>query len=818
MIPGSANALLLATAAGAGGYTISRSLRFNSADSAYLSRGFSSGDQTKWTWSCWCKPCVFSGDQGLFGVTGAVVSFIRFKNAQLDFVVNGATHRRTTAVFRDPSAWYHFVWAVDTSQSTASNRSRFYVNGVEVTTWSIDSALTQSSNTGISSNATHLIGSTDTAPNDVLNAYLASVHFIGAQQLDPTSFGEFDATTGVWNPIAYTGSYGTNGFHLDFADNSSAAALGYDAAGSNDWTVNNLSVTAGAGNDSLRDSPTNGDTANDTGLGGELPGNYATLNPLAKLTGTAVTLSNGNLDFSVAVSSNFGSATTTFGASSGKWYAEYTLGYIGSGLNGFGFINVASNSTNGWGIAAPADGWVRYGTAIYSNSTTAVSGLTSTSANDVIMLAVDFDAGKAWWGKNGTWEASGNPASGTNPTITFSPNGKTFAFGASAYDAGTSPTGVLNAGARAFAYTAPSGFKALCTANLPTPTIEDPSTVMDVVTYTGTGASKTITLPGAFNPDLVWIKSRDQVNDHTLLDVIRGGQIGLFSNLTRDERDLTSFNAGITSFNSDGFTLGADNGGFTNFNAHTYVGWCWDAGSSNATNTSGTITSTVRANISAGFSILTYTATNTNNATVGHGLGVAPELIIYKNRDTAEDWFFMHKYMKPGANEWNNYTLILNSTSATSGAYGTFNGTAPTSSVLNLSNITAASPNGGTNKKVMYCFAPVASYSAFGSYVGNSSSDGPFIFCNFRPKYVMVKAIDGARDWMVWDSERVAYNVNDATLSPNTSAIEATPGYQVDFLSNGFKLRASTQETNNSAYTYLYCAFAESPFAYSRAR
>jgi hypothetical protein len=264
MIPGSANPLLLATAAGGGGaYEVSRSVRFNSADSAYLNRTpASAGNRKTWTWAGWVKLAAFSDSQphifgtdnddanrsGLFYATNNELQFYSRTSAVTNVNVT------TVGLFRDYSAWYHIVLAVDTNQATPANVTKIYVNGVEqalTVSAGVQNALTQ-----INNNVEHSIGRRLRFADRYLDGYLADIHFIDGQALDPSSFGEYD-TNGVWQPIEYAGTYGTNGFHLPFSDNSTAAALGTDTSGnSNTWTVNNISVTAGAGNDSLVDSPT----------------------------------------------------------------------------------------------------------------------------------------------------------------------------------------------------------------------------------------------------------------------------------------------------------------------------------------------------------------------------------------------------------------------------------------------------------------------------------------------------------------------------------------------------------------------------------
>ena len=271
------------TVAGGGGYEIERSLRFNRADSANLSRTPSIASNRKtWTWAGWVKMSGLGPNQYIFNTGGGlpIDGFAFTANNNIKYRSYNGTSEViqliTTQVFRDASAWYHIVFAMDTTQATESNRLKLYVNGTQVTTFSSQRYGSQNYDTNINNTAPHLIGTY--AGLDYLDSYLADIHLIDGQALDPTSFGEFD-TNGVWQPIAYEGTYGTNGFHLPFSDNSTAAALGTDTSGNgNTWTVNNLSVAAGAGNDSLVDSPTNYGT--DSGAGGEVRGNYCTLNPL----------------------------------------------------------------------------------------------------------------------------------------------------------------------------------------------------------------------------------------------------------------------------------------------------------------------------------------------------------------------------------------------------------------------------------------------------------------------------------------------------------------------------------------------------------
>ncbi|NBX71097.1 MAG: hypothetical protein EBQ98_04240, partial [Actinobacteria bacterium] len=404
IVPGSVNPLLLKSAAAAGGLQVSRSLRFNSADSAYLNRTPSStSSQTTWTWSGWVKRSAFNTTNNLFVAGTASPSFaqIRFANQNLDFEVynSSAVGRKvTTAVYRDSSAWYHIVAAWDTTNATAADRMRIYVNGVRETNFSTSNDPALNSTGVINTNIAHRIGTFETS-TEFFNGYLANIHFIDGQALTPASFAETDATTGQWIPKAFSGgSYGTNGFYLKFDDNSSntASTLGKDYSGlGNNWTPNNLSVTAGAGNDSLVDVPTNG-AQTDTGVGGEVRGNYATFNPLS--TTNTGGLANGNLQQSGLTNSH---ATIRY-PSSGKWYFEVTpsqktAGYV-IGIQALAMPTTPSTS-NTMGVD---EGGNRYN----GNGTSTSGFLSAIGVGDTLGVAVDRDANTINFYRNGTAGAS----------------------------------------------------------------------------------------------------------------------------------------------------------------------------------------------------------------------------------------------------------------------------------------------------------------------------------------------------------------------------------------------------------------------------
>ena len=769
-----------------GGYQIERSLRFNSADSAYLNRTPSGAgtSATIWTFSWWQKGVALTGStQVVFGAeSGGTRDLIRWDGlGNLEFIKGSSTTVRVpTAKYRDPSAWYHFI--INVSGTTVG----VYVNGVQVT------AFTTSNNPSgswlIGQANLHRIG-LDPTGGDALNGYMTEVNFIDGQALTPSSFGETDSNTGVWKPKAYTGTYGTNGFYLSFKDNTSTTTLGYDDAGSNDWTTNNFSVTAGAGNDSLVDSPTSYGT--DTGVGGEVRGNYATLNAVRPSTAT---LSEGNLKLTATTAAAWANRLSTIGMREGKWYCEFKIDLANSPF----FIGIADESTLPTQYIGQSSGsWGYYGSGgtVWNNASSSALGASYTTG-DLIGIAFNADSGQLTFYKNGVSQG----------TVSSIPSGQYFfAFSGTS----VSTAGTANFGQRPFAYTAPSGFKALCTQNLPTPTIGATSTTQagkyfNPVIYTGTGSTRTVTGVG-FQPDFLWIKERSEARDHALFDAVRGAGKYLFSNTTDAEDTATSM---MSAFTSDGFTVGASS--YSNANAQTYVAWNWKANGAGVSNTAGDIASTVSVSQTSGFSIVSFAFPAVATKTVGHGLGVAPQMVIVKSRSSgSEGWVVYH------AGIGNTSFVLLNRTNASAATITVWNDTSPTSSVFTLgSGFTSA--NYGANG-IAYCFAPVAGYSAFGSYTGNGSADGPFVYTGFRPKFILGKRSDAANGWFMFDGVRNDFNVADDYLAANASAAEATFVYG-DFLSNGFKLRATTGDWNGSGGTIIYAAFAENPFKYSLAR
>ena len=346
---------------------------------------------------------------------------------------------------------------------------------------------------------------------------------------------------------------------------------------------------------------------------------------------------------------------------------------------------------------------------------------------------------------------------------------------------------------------------------MPTPTIPAGNLFMNATTYTGTGATQVITngVTGqSFQPDFVWFKTRNAVNENVWIDSVRGVNQDLYSSLTSAENTVTDR---LLSFNSNGVTVGVDAGRGVNYAGQTQVAWQWKAGGTAVSNTSGSITSSVSANTTSGFSVVTYTGASGGAAsTVGHGLGVAPSMIIVKNRSGAFFWSVYHASL--GATQY----LQLSSTNAAATDSGQWNNTAPTSTVFSEggSNNTGAA----SNNYVAYCWTPIAGYSAFGSYTGNGSTDGPFVYTGFRPRWILIKRTDAINNWFIFDTARDTYNSMADVLEPNLSNAEGTTNCPIDCLSNGWKTRGTAAEGNFSGGTYIYAAFAEVPFKYANAR
>lgn len=740
-----------------GSYQIEKSLRFRASGSTYLSRTPSSAtDRTKWTFSSWIKRgtfgegAIFSGE--LDANNKLLIRFTSTDNLDVRRVdAASSTGNVTYAVFRDPSAHIHLVVNIDTAQAAAVDRAKIYVNGVLQT---INTPGFISGQSYINNNNIHKIGTA--AGSVAFDGYIAEVNFIDGQALDPSYFGESNSD-GVWVPKKYAGSYGTNGFYLDFKDGTSLTTLGYDKSGnSNNWTLNNHSLTAGSAYDWMVDTPTN---------------NYAVLNPIGAFGTTAfpATISEANTKLT-GVSATNRWTTVSQHIESGKWYAEFILLSAPTPLGCAAQINTGATDSQ----------WNFYNGQIYVNSSL-IGTYSTCTTNDVVGVAIDRDSNTIAFYKNGVLVYTASSVnSGTMRLQYFTGStdvavvltGKAPLHASATYDA---------ASGGYFRYTPPAGYKALCTANLPAVSITNPSLQHQV--KLDTGANIKSTSEAVFPSFLEWIKDRANANNHQLIDSVRGTSAVLQSNSTGAET-----------------TYSAPSG--------SSVGWLWKAGGTASTNNDGSIASQVSANQTAGFSIVAYTGTGVN-ATVGHGLGIAPKMVVTKGRIAPDSWFVWHTGMISAL-----YYLQLHTTIAQTNNATVWNSTSPDSSVFSIG--TNADINQNTETYIAYCFAEISGYSKFGSYTGNGSTDGPFVYCGFRPKWLLIKKSSATSNWSIIDTARDANNIGDNPLLPNLTDAESTStsisGAYLDVTSNGFKLRGTSGDINDNAATYIFAAFAEHPF------
>ena len=801
-----------------GGSTIERSLRFNSGDTAYLTRtNGSGGNRTTFTWSGWIKRtkrttdyiAIFTG-QNSVGANSNDGIFLQANRIHISWDYDDSGQNvRGTRTLEDHNGWYHIVWAVDTTLSTASDRMKLYVNGSQYT---LDSTVAQNENSGVNKNTDHNLGiwRNGASTNYKFDGYMAEVHFVDGQQHTPSDFGYTESQTGIWRPKKYEGTHGTTGFYLNFNDNSAATAatIGKDRSGNaNDWTPNNFSVSAGSGNDSMLDTPTN---------------NFATMNPL--VPSPSVTWANGNLDISGSNATEYSQTnTSTFGVSSGKWYVEVKYASAGSNTNPYvGICPIKTSAT------ANMTGTVTDGAVLRMSNETYVEGTetgsvfaSGISVGNTIGIALDMDNLKVWFSVQGTYANSGNPATGANAIFSGITAGETMAICIRSLNASFN----FNFGQRPFSYTPPTGFKALSSNNLP-PTV--PSIIakkhFDTVLYTGNGSTGQSITSLEFQPDLVWCKSRSNGRNHVMTDSVRGRAKGMYPDATNT--DFTdAAGRGLVSFNSNGFTVGnPENASSHNNSGETIVAWCWKAGgNSNTFNVDGTGYATAAAagldggsldptgasiNTEAGFSIITYTGTNNTSETISHGLGKKPAWILVKSRSVAgQDWVIYHKKLD-GGNQPATHIIKLNTSDAEADVNDVWNDTEPTSSVFTVGTEAMVNHTAG-DTYLAYCWSEIPGYSKFGLYTGNGTSDGPFVYTGFTPRFIIYRK-SPSENWHMFDTKRSPNNTTATVIDPNRSAAETTDtNTQIDILSNGFKLRSSHGTSNASSTDYIYMAWAE---------
>jgi hypothetical protein len=817
-----------------------QSVRLDDGSNAYLHRTPSSaGNRKTWTWSGWLKLGDVTTTRRLFMATqGANInstgdmSFVFLTSGALLFqqdATSGVSFT-TTAVYRDPSAWYNFVLVFDSTDGTDNDRCKIYVNGVRQEGTN-NGTITSDLDGYVNTTNFHTIGmwSNTSQPYD---GYLSDVNFIDGLALTPTSFGE--TKNGVWIPINTSGlTFGTNGYRLQFEDNAVGTPenegvveddnIGRDSSGKHNHFTSSGIVASDC---AMPDSPEN---------------SFCTMNPLDIAVNFA--LSEGNTK--LVAQSNAGLSRSTLGMSTGKGYFEFIYTDLsGDGLSGI--TNQEHPLTSH--VGANPNGWGYRSSGQKFNNTTSTSYGASYTTGDVIGVAFDADNGNLVFYKNNasqgtaftglasdTYFASFGDASTADASTMIANFGQDSSFaGNKTAQGNTDGNGIGD-----FYYEPPSGYLALCTANLPEPIIGANSLTQStnhfgVLTYTGNdGANRDIVSGGSgvggeidFTPDLVWQKSRNATNWQLWFDSVRGATKLLGSNTTYQEQTQAD---SLSDFVLNGFTV-SHNASTSDMNAsaHTYVAWNWKANGGTTTTNDASSTgigdrdSVYQANTTAGFSIVTYTGSGQtgagNDDTYAHGLqvnGVAttPEVIICKNRDVADAWLFGATAIPSfdWANDYMHFNdTIAHQTNANRSAFSV----APTSTVFSVGEFLNK-----TNNYVAYLFASVEGYSKFDSYIGNSSADGPFVYTGFRPAFIMVKSITTTFNWVMFDNKRDTFNFLERRLHANESIAEVESNLEdFDFLSNGFKPRRSAGDWNATGSTYIYMAFAETSFKYSLAR
>ena len=771
-------------------YTIDNSCIFDSSSSPYMQRNPSSaGNQKTWTISFWFKLCTLASSTS-GGIPFFTVESTEIRLSDTDdklYVTDGTTFKTTNGVFRDFTAWNHIVIAADTTSGTAGNRLKLYVNG-EIASLETDTAPDENFSFNINSTEGHVIGQ---EAQNYMDGYISEFYLIDGTQEEAADFGETN-TRGVWVPKAYTGSYGTNGFFLDF---ESSGDLGNDVSGNN----NDFSLTNIASTDQSTDTPTN---------------NHCTWNATDNLVDN-LTLSQGNKRF-VNANASQDSVKGTFFPTTGKWYWEVkwtSISDTAGGLVGISQCDVQSNhelgSTDKHGTGDSL-GYRSFDGKTYRNNTLADFG-DSWDVGDVISVAMDLDNGFIYFGKNNTWQNSGDPTSGSSGTGAAYTISSTLVNGGGWGPASCSESSVIFDAYFAeaeWSYSSPANFSALNTTNLDAPVIVDPSTNFQIATYTGNGSTQSITFGGNSNmqPDIVWMKCRSNSAAHVFQDAARGTGKALFWSNRDVEDDVTD---AVTSFATDGFALGDGSElstGDVNTNTRTYVAWNWAAGNSGSSNTDGSInTTTTYVDTTAGISISTYTGTG-SGATVGHGLGVTPTTVwifprTYSDGHIASNW---ESGITVYSEKW-----VLSAANRAEGSTGFVTGATSTTFTIG----TDVNVNQSTTTYLAYSFVEVVGFSKFGTYTGEGKTDGPYAFCGFTPEMIMIKFDGDNEPWTILDRARDTYNPAENYVIGNDSDAETTLStIKVDFLSNGFKLRGTDSRVNADDGIYVFAAFAKHPF------
>ena len=835
----------------------SRSAKFHDGDSDHLKlpaadyTASSGTDRRKITHSVWIKRGTLGSAQSIYSSTQNGVSdyyLYRFNaDDTIDIIldVNDSNWGYiTTEKYRDVSSWYHFCLIMDTTQSTNTDRVKLYVNGTlqTLSTKYSGGHVNQNFEIYVMDGTEDAIGEFNYNSTTYFDGYMSDFITTVGQTNAIGDFGELN--NGVWIPKEYDGSYGANGFRLEFKQTGTGTAgdstVGADTSGNNrDWT------SSGHPLGNILDNPEN---------------NFCTISPIdigghSPATNAVMTFAEGNLHISHNNTAQWQGHKSTFPVSSGKWYFEAQISVMPTGTltqnYGIGFYKADKYNQLYYGLAGNL-GFGAYSSnaTTYKDTATTGYGAIADANGETYMVAVDFDNSKIWFGLEGSWMASGDPAAGSNPSIssfdagTYVPHismykysGQStpvfiFNFGQEGTFSGSKTAGdnADDNGHGNFLYDVPAGFLAMCSANLSEPTIGPNSATQaddhfNAVIYSGDGNSQAITGVG-FQPDLLWIKKRSGSDNHVLFDSTRGPSSGakhrLYPNDVNPESD-----GGVTAFGADGFTVDGAYGS-SGENNHTYVAYNWKAnGGTTTTNDAsatgvGDIDSVYQANTTAGFSIVKYTGEGSDNTNIeiAHGLGVAPRVVIVKNFDTASRrWQVYHEDLSADGSVVTENILLDVSTAESSYTSQIRAVSSTTFTVRDVDADGNGFVNANTKEYIAYCFADVAGYSKFGQYTGIGTADGPVIYTGFRPRWIMTKKISGSGNWYINDTARSPGNSTDL-FGDNLYADLANgeSGNGMDILSNGFKIRNTDASQNTSSGTYIYLAFAEAPFKYANGK
>ena len=745
-----------------GNYLIENSLMID-ADARLVQTMSAGTSRRKFTFSFWYKRTDLSRTYNrLFTWQKDANNWFLFRfNADrlevLDYVSAAyVTIKLSTPVFRDVSQHYHIFLVVDTTQATAANRVRIYVNNKEIVDWDSNTIIAQNGDSAMGL-ATVVSGYyTGSTTSENMGGYISEYVFLDGTAATPDDFGEWHPDCPqIWRPKRLSGLdfSGNNTHYLNFKDDTSATTLGYDVSGN----ANHLAASGGlAVTDQSTDTPTN---------------NSCTMSDI--INGGA-TLSEGALKITGAFLGRVHSAWP-IPEGTGKWYMEYDIPTAGDTMLGLAATNHILSSYPG--SDATSWGWHLTG-AIYNNASASAFGTTFTHG-DKLMMAYDSDTHKLWFGKNGTW--SGNPSAGTGQARTLTAG---YDYYVSIRPSNVVGTVIFNE--NDFNYTPPTGFKALMTKNLPVPAIKDPKDYFDIVLYTGNAtASRAITTQNKV--DLLAIKNRDQADEWKVLDKNRGATKELsWDSQNANETDTN----GVTAIGgTSGFTLGTGANGY-NDNNEDFVAYSW---TDSAT---------------AGIDIIQYTGNGVAGRTVSHALGVVPELMIVKNKDyNLASWAVYHKDM---ATSPATGSLILDTNVAFTTSSVRWNDTEPTSSVFSVG--TSSWTNSNNNVYEAYLFASVEGFSKVFEYAGNGDADGPPVYCEFKPALIIFKNSSSAASWLLYDIKRNTLNPMDTYNTPHLPNSEGTL-IACDALSNGFKIRSTSSALNTNTSIYVGIAFAEYPFA-----